>query len=135
MGDFPIHGENLGQEIALLGKFWVFTGKEGLLSFHIPILGICCECLPKLFPMLGTIWEYFPSYSQYGELWGTFPQVIPRVVKNMDTLPQVIPKIVNDIETFTQGIPRIVINMGTFTEGIPRIVINIWEHLPKVFPF
>ena len=70
MGNFPIHGENLEQEIPFLGGFWVFTGKEGLLFFYIPILGICCECFPKLFPKLGTIWEHFRSHSQQGELWG-----------------------------------------------------------------
>ena len=62
---------------------------------------------------------------------GTFPQVIPRVVNNMDTFPQVIPKIVNAMETFTQIIPRIVINMGTFTQGIPRIV-NLIAALARV---
>ena len=55
---------------------------------------------------------------------GTFPQVIPRVVNNMDTFPQVIPKIVNAMETFTQGIPRIV-NLIAALARVERCIEDI----------
>ena len=55
---------------------------------------------------------------------GTFPQVIPRVVNNMDTIPQVIPKIVNAMETFTQGIPRIV-NLIAALARVERCIEDI----------
>ena len=68
---FPIHGENLGQDIPFWGRFWGFIREKCLLFFYIPILGIGCEFFPKLFPKLGTIWEHFPSYSLYRGIIGT----------------------------------------------------------------
>lgn len=68
---FPIHEENLGQDIPFLGRFWGFIRGKCLLFFYIPILGIGCEFSPKLFPKLGTIWEHFPRVIPYiGELLG-----------------------------------------------------------------
>ena len=61
MGNFPTHGKKLGQEITFGGKFWVFIGKERLLFFYIPILGIYCERFPKLYPKLGIIWGKVPN--------------------------------------------------------------------------
>ena len=68
---FPIHRENLGQDIPFWGRFWGFIREKCLLFYYIPILGIGCEFFPKLFPKLGTIWEHFPSYSQYRGIIGT----------------------------------------------------------------
>ena len=60
---FPIHGENLGQDIPFLGRFWVFTRETCLLFFYIPMLGICCEFFPNLFK----------------EQYGSISQVIPYI--------------------------------------------------------
>ena len=80
-GKYSHSWEKMGNEIAFGGKFWVFIGKERLLFFYIPILGICCSRFPKLFPKLGTIWEKFPRYSQYCELCGN---ISPSYSQNCD---------------------------------------------------
>ena len=50
------------------------------------------------------VWEKlgccFPSYSQSCELYGTFSQVIPKVVNDKETFSQVIPIIMDSTSSF-----------------------------------
>lgn len=50
------------------------------------------------------VWEklgcYFPSYSQSCEWYGTFSQVIPKVVNDKETFSQVIPIIMDSTSSF-----------------------------------
>lgn len=128
---FPIRGENFGQYIPSLGRFWVFTRGKCLLFFYIPILGICCE--------------FCPSYSQSWEQYGNISQVIPYIRELLGHVNPNIGELLGSVNTnigelFRQekSIKGLLLGHTNPTEGKflghgkPFIGEIMWNSCPKI---